>query len=217
MLLKIFISYANDDHELAGEIKRLLEDRYGVDVFLAHDDIRPSREWQEEIKEALNETNAFLALLTESFDGSDYTDQETGYALARDIPIIPLNAGNIPHGFISRYQALRINRRSIESSCDSIAQTLSTIRQIRGMFLDSLIRRFGNSYSFDEAAVMTNRLLEFEGYSRQQKNEIVRLAAANDQISKSFKAQRKLGTFIKTNADELDQDLVETYQEKSST
>ena len=46
--LKVFLSYHSSDRALAGEIKLQLN-LYGVDVFMAHEDIQPTEDWQTRI------------------------------------------------------------------------------------------------------------------------------------------------------------------------
>ena len=73
--IRIFISYSSVNKSLAGEIKRILE-QYGLSVFLAHDDIPPLCDWQEEISNSLNGCDVFIPILTHSFRNSDWADQE---------------------------------------------------------------------------------------------------------------------------------------------
>ena len=59
-----------------------------MSCFVAHVDIHPTKEWQDEIESALSSMDGFVALLTDKFHESDWTDQEVGFALARGVPII---------------------------------------------------------------------------------------------------------------------------------
>jgi len=78
----------------------------GADCFVAHQDIHPTRIWQDEIESALTTMDAFVALLTEDFHDSDWTDQEVGFALGRGVPLVAVKLGKDPYGFIGRFQAL---------------------------------------------------------------------------------------------------------------
>ena len=78
----IFLSYATDDRRLAGGIKDGVE-VYGFRVFLAHEDLVPSEEWQQRIRAELRRCDVFIPLISENFRPSDWTDQEAGYALSR--------------------------------------------------------------------------------------------------------------------------------------
>jgi hypothetical protein len=105
--LKAFISYSHHDRRLAGELKQGLV-RFGLDVFLAHDDIRPAAKWVRVIAARVVACDVFLAPLTEHFAASDWTDQETGMALATDKLIIPLKVDTNPYGFLGSIQALKV-------------------------------------------------------------------------------------------------------------
>ena len=50
--------------------------------------------------------DAFVALLTEGFHDSLWTDQEVGFALSRGVPILAVRLGKDPYGFIGKFQAL---------------------------------------------------------------------------------------------------------------
>jgi hypothetical protein len=69
-------------------------------------DIHPTKLWQDEIEGALASMDGFVALLTDKFHESDWTDQEVGFAFARGVPIVPVRLGCDPYGFIGKFQAL---------------------------------------------------------------------------------------------------------------
>ncbi len=105
--LRIFFSYSIDDKKIVGMLKKQLE-FMGFEVFLAHDDIEPSAEWQDEIIKNLKSCDVFIPLLTKSFRESKFTDQETGIAVATDKFIISLQVDFPPYGFIGKKQGLKI-------------------------------------------------------------------------------------------------------------
>src|SRR5208283_1859713 len=74
--------------------------------FVAHEDIHPTTEWQNEIENALFSMDAFVALMTQEFHDSLWTDQEVGVAFGRGVPIIAVKLGRDPYGFIGKFQAL---------------------------------------------------------------------------------------------------------------
>ena len=80
MGLKGFISYAHDERRLAGSIKQELSN-FGIDCFLAHEDIEPSVEWQSEIVKCLRECDIFFPLISNKFRESMWADQEVGMAV----------------------------------------------------------------------------------------------------------------------------------------
>jgi TIR domain len=160
--LKAFISYSTKDKKLAAALKDCLTE-YGLDVFLAHDDIEPSAAWVQTILAELSAADVFLPLLSDNFPDSKFTDQETGVAIAGDTLIIPLKVDIDPYGFIASIQALTLDPSRSRAACIKIARTIGQNPQRRGKFLDGLIEMFAESYSFAKAAEYASMLNEFEG------------------------------------------------------
>jgi hypothetical protein len=50
--------------------------------------------------------DAFAALVTDRFHDSNWTDQEVGFAVAREVSVIAVNLGRTSYGFIGKFQAL---------------------------------------------------------------------------------------------------------------
>jgi hypothetical protein len=111
---RLFLSHKSEVKQQAHAVKEALQ-YYGVAAFVAHDDISPTMEWQEEIENALATMDGFVALLTWDFRDSNWTNQEIGYAVARGVPIIGLRLGLDPYGFLAKFQALRASSGLIES------------------------------------------------------------------------------------------------------
>jgi hypothetical protein len=87
-----------------GSLKQQLA-LYGICGFVAHDSIKPTKEWISEIETALATCHALAAFLTPEFHESRFTDQEIGYCLSWGALIVPVKYGLDPYGFIERYQA----------------------------------------------------------------------------------------------------------------
>ena len=104
----VFISHLHTRRQLAHNIRTGLE-KYGIAAFVAHDDIEPMAEWQNEIQQALRDMDLLVALLSPGFENSAWTDQEVGAAVGRNIPVVPVRLGRDPYGFIGRYQGLTVD------------------------------------------------------------------------------------------------------------
>jgi TIR domain len=105
--VRLFITHTHEHRGMAKQIKEALVFPYRVDAFVAHDDIEPTRLWEDEITNALRTCDALLALLTPGFHESKWCDQEVGWVLGRDMPLVAsVNMGATPHGFIGRFQAI---------------------------------------------------------------------------------------------------------------
>ena len=123
--LRVFISHSSIDYDIAKRLKdRLIYD--GISCFVVHKDIQPTTEWKKEIKKALNSMEVMFVLVTKDSNKSDWVDQEIGYALGQNIPIIPVKLDSSdPKGFMSDIQALTLNRDHIVS--DKIYDTIKKI------------------------------------------------------------------------------------------
>ncbi len=188
--LRMFISHASKQKGNASELGDLLENE-GMSVFIAHEDIHPTWEWQREIEKALSTMDAFVALLTEEFKLSDWCSQELGFAVARPVPIFPVKMGADPYGFIGKFQALSADIHEVK-------------RVIKHQFVDhpkmpatklSKFSKFTNdiksSRNFEESNGLSHRLPEFDVVSVEQADKLAETINGNDQVRDSWGFNRK--------------------------
>jgi hypothetical protein len=102
---RVFLSHKAEVKKETAELKQRLR-LFCISAFVAHEDILPTKAWQDEIENALASMDGFVALMTATFHDSDWTDQEVGFAFARGIPIIAVRLGKDPYGFIGKFQGL---------------------------------------------------------------------------------------------------------------
>jgi hypothetical protein len=129
---RLFLSYSTNDRQLAGKIKENLS-KAGFDVFLAHEDITPTDEWLRRIETEFKRCNVFIAVLSQNFRKSEWTDQEAGYALSRSgaskkkclvLSFLVSPLAGAPHGFLKHFQALRVNHGQVEEACKRAADII---------------------------------------------------------------------------------------------
>lgn len=209
--LKAFLSYSTKDKKLAGSLKRQLE-YWGIGVFLAHEDIRPSVEWQDEIIRNLQECEVFMPLLTGHFRESEWTDQESGMAIAHSKVIIPLMVEIDLHGFIKRYQALKLNVRDLSESSKNILLAISSNERLKKGAQEGFVSSFLASGGFDEANEKSELLESLGPYDKSQLNTIFQGSVYNTQISEAFTARRKLRELFRRNAKVIRQDVKDNFE-----
>jgi hypothetical protein len=151
---------------------------FGMDVFLAHEDLEPSVEWQKEILQALRKCDVFIPLLTRSFHSSLWTDQETGIAVSRGKLILPVKFSVVPYGFIGKFQALKA-RKGLDETCWRIALNIASKPVFGEAVTEGAIRAFLASGTFEESAWRAKALLKFTPFSIAQLNRIVQGGAEN--------------------------------------
>lgn len=181
--LRLFISHRDEHktvvHELADELLP-----FGISSFVAHDAIKPMKEWQYEIHNALETMEVMLAFLTNDFHESDWTNQEVGFALGKGIPIICLKVGDKdPSGFLGAKQALKGNYNEIEKSAPEIQKTLMKEVASANRVKDILIEAFLSATNFNDAITGFERLSETtDQITDEQFARIIKGYSQNDQL-----------------------------------
>lgn len=162
---RLFLSHKAEIKVQAGDLKtRLIA--FGVSCFVAHEDIHPTREWQEEIENALDSMDAFVALMTEDFHDSLWTDQEVGYALARSVPIIAVRLGKDPYGFIGKFQA-------ISSGWQNAPADIAKVLIKKDRMLSAYIQALRKCPSWESSNTLALALPGIEKLTSQQVDELV--------------------------------------------
>lgn len=60
---RVFLSHTYDNRFFVAEVKARLRESYGIDAFVAHDDITPSHQWRTSIKHALASCHLMAAFV----------------------------------------------------------------------------------------------------------------------------------------------------------
>lgn len=120
---KMFISHLTSNKDVASRLKAALLN-YGITCFVAHEDIEPTREWQDEIEKALYTMDALCAIIVPDFIGSKWCDQELGFAMGRRKLIIPIRKDADPYGFVGKYQGIQSKGKSVGEVAKEVFETL---------------------------------------------------------------------------------------------
>jgi TIR domain len=134
---KLFLSHLSTFKKTTGQLQAALR-RYGVSAFVAHVDIEPTREWLNEIEAGLHSMDALVAILMPGFKESNWTDQEVGVAVGRGVLVIPIMKGLNPYGFISRYQGLNADGKSVSTVAEEVFRILVKSPKTRTKMLSCL-------------------------------------------------------------------------------
>jgi hypothetical protein len=105
-VFKMFLSHKSEHKVQVAALSKSLA-IYGISGFVAHEDISPSLEWQNEIETALRSMDALVALLTEGFHKSFWCDHEVGWAYGRGVLALPVILGEEPYGFLGKIQGIK--------------------------------------------------------------------------------------------------------------
>lgn len=72
---RLFISHLTK-YKIAARNLKICMKEYGIDCFVAHEDIQVLKEWEIEIENALFSMDALCAIVTPDFRNSDWCEQE---------------------------------------------------------------------------------------------------------------------------------------------
>lgn len=128
-MYRVFISYAHEDKEIAAQIAQVLEAKRLRPIW--DKDIRPGFPFTDAIADMIAHTHIFMPIITENSQKRPWVHQETGYAKALNIPILPIAYGLDPGSrgdMIAQLQAVPVQ------SITEFAQRLDEIDP-RGLIL----------------------------------------------------------------------------------
>lgn len=212
--IRIFLSYSTLNKIGAGKIKTWLSNM-GFNVFLAHEDIEPSLEWQTVIIQNLESCHIFIPIITKEFVQSKWTDQESGIAFTRKKLIIPISVdGNNPHGFIGIYQGLPMDREYMEKAFVKIVKAIIKNKKYASVVIDLLINSLGSSRTFASSEWKTSIISEYESFTKEQFDLLLKTSAENSQIYIAAGSRIDLSNLIKKYPELVNPELLQILNSK---
>ena len=192
---RLFLTHVAAQKLAAHALKSCLR-FYGVDAFVAHEDIQPGKEWQLVIESALHSCDALAGLLHKGFRESDWCDQEVGIALGRGIAVVPIQFDLLPYGFFGSVQA--VNNAAVQEPATLalnlvkvLIKNKKTSEKLTGAIVDELTR----AASFDQANRLSRILAEDAPLlSREQTEQLRKAEKKNDQLQGSYDFDKNLSS-----------------------
>ncbi len=199
--IRLFISH-RDVHKVAAKDLAIALSGYGISAFVAHDTIEPMTTWQSEILKGLETMEVLLAFITDDFHDSTWVNQEIGFALGRNVPIIPLKLQKLdPQGFFGDLQALKWKLEDVAASAPKIYDVLAEKLGNKGRLQDGLIAAFVQSPDFDQTKVRFDRLNAVcKSLSEEEVDQIIDGFQRNSQLYNAghlTSKYRRLANFLR--------------------
>ncbi len=193
---RMFISHISAKKDHAAQLQFELE-RFAISGFVAHADITPTKEWQNEIELALNTMDAIVALLHEGFKESNWTDQEIGVAIGRGVLVIPIKFDLDPYGFIGKFQAIQGAGKELSAIAEKMFTILIQDPKSSLRMTESVIDLFAESGSYAEAKSNVELLAECPKLTKEMKNKVAEAANLNSQIRDAYGVPEKVSKLVK--------------------
>jgi hypothetical protein len=128
---RIFISYSHEDRRLAERVVRILEENGLQPMWDEH--LQWGGRFSDQIRNLIAFSHAFIPLITESSSKRGWVHQEIGYAMALNVPVLPICLGRLPGEMLSELQATVLDELGKDTE---VLRTLLSKRTF-----ESLIRR----------------------------------------------------------------------------
>jgi hypothetical protein len=139
---RIFISYARPDHEKAGKIAAALTEN-GLTPLWDDENLDPGEQFIEKIKALIANSHVFLTLLTDASFARPWVHEEIGYALALNVPVIPV---------IFRTDSISPEKDCLPSAMIQYLEVLQVSRddqklreELSKNYFQGIIKRYSNS------------------------------------------------------------------------
>ncbi len=185
--VRLFLSHKATFKKDTSKVKESLA-RCGVAAFVAHEDIEPTEEWQGEIERALFSMDGLVALLSDDFHESRWTDQEVGVAIGRGVPLIAIRLGMDPYGLMGKSQGLGgCSWSDPDAIAVKVFQLLHKRLPDKSRLFECALLAYGASESWVDSAWKIEHLLSlFEKLTRDQVERVFEAYQSNSQNRDSF-------------------------------
>jgi len=182
---RLFLTHISTAKKFVSGVKANLSP-YAIDAFVAHEDIEPTREWEQEIEAALDTCDALVAFLTPDFHDSLWTDQEVGYCVRRRVLIIPVRMGMDPYGFLGRYQALSPGDRDAAWVADALFEILIDHDLTSERMAPAVVKMFEDSWSYADAKRNVEHVTRIKRWSPPLLRRLEQAVESNRQIADAY-------------------------------
>ncbi len=160
MAYRVFISYSHQDRPLAEKVCAVIENS-GLEPLW---DERFAYGWgfHEQIKMFIAHAHVFLPIITESSSQRGWVHQEIGYALALNIPVLPVAWGKLPDEMLRELHAVVLTdaKENHESEL-SRKLTLCSVSALLTRYLDD------SHALYETAPISEDRALLMARYANQ--------------------------------------------------
>ena len=197
--VRVFLSHKSSAKVATSKLKQSLA-RCGIAAFVAHEDIEPTEEWQREIERALFSMDALVALLSDDYHDSKWTDQEVGVAIGRGVPWITVRLGLDPYGLMGKGQGLGgCSWADTDSIAVKVFHLLHKRLPDKSRLFECALSAYTASTGWDDSAWKVEHLLSFfKTLTAEQVAHIVDAYRTNHKNKDSFKGMDLLQPLLES-------------------
>jgi hypothetical protein len=179
--VRLFISHSALHKKFAAEVAESLA-AVGIDAFVAHDSMTPTKPWQAQIERALRSMQLFVLLAHPEVAGSDWCQQEMGWALGRNVNHFAIRLGADPSGFFGRDQWPSEAGSGAEKVAMTIASWATTLPGFDVAITRGLFEALRDARNYVDAGNAAKRVAALGTLNSDQFNELDEIWWGNNQL-----------------------------------
>lgn len=127
---RAFLSHSSGDRAVATALKERLE-AVGVELYLAEHDLQPGRLLSAKVQQAIERSHCVVVLLTPAAADSAFVQQEIGYAIKCERPVIRLVDPSVPHaklGMLEGHEYIHLDPTNPDQAISDAERYLTTLK-----------------------------------------------------------------------------------------
>lgn len=179
--IRLFLSHSARHKASVGEIAQELRP-YGIHGFVAHDNIKVTVAWQEQIERALWSMDVFAAIVHPEFNESAFCHDEVGWAIGRGVPHLAVRMGADPNGFLGSTQWPSGHDRTAKEVAATIGQWIWELPDISTNVFEGLLRALASAGNYVDAGATASRIASLPSLSDENLEAIEDVWWSNDQL-----------------------------------
>ncbi len=151
--------------------------------------------WQNQIEIALRTAEAFVGLVHEPFNSSNWCQQEIGWAKGRALPEFYIRLGADPTGFAGSMQWPSMHGRSAKEVATKIVEWLERTTDFTNRIVDGLMEALEQASDYYSAEAAAKRVTSLGALTEASWARLAAAFWANDQVHGGVLPTRVLQPF----------------------
>ena len=133
-MFRVFVCFSHEDESLVEEIVRIIQEN-GI-LPLWDRKFAEGMGFPDQIKRYIAHAHLFLPVITKAADEHKWVHQEIGYAMALNIPVLPISVGKLPGEMIQGIQAISLSDKPTDFELKRLKERLSVLE------IDKVVMRY---------------------------------------------------------------------------
>jgi hypothetical protein len=194
--LRLFVSHSGQPRETFEQLRAEFEYLH-ANFFLAPVQIPGGEVWRPVLLRALRSMDVLISVHSNGFSQSAWANQEIGFALARDVPIEPIQNGELPTGFLAQIQGHFWQVGQERQLVQSIFTSLNQRESLWPKLGEGPANALKASHSYAESDRIVAVLLNCRRFSDRALRAINLACSFNDQVYESGAVAQLSQLFIR--------------------